>query len=74
VQSTAGDPKRFRVEIQFSNGCNNDPRETKVMDDRPRTNMHRGAGVSLQEVQQHLQPWGSHRDAKAPLLGTRVTA
>lgn len=73
VQSAPGDPTRFRVEVQFSNGCNNDPRETKVMDDRPRTSMHRGSGVSLQEVQQHLQPWGSLRDAIAPVQGTRST-
>lgn len=72
VQSTPGDAKRFRVEIQFSNGCNNDPRETKVMDDQPRNNMHRDSGISLQEVQQHLQPWGSQRECKAP-VGTRTT-
>lgn len=73
MQSTPGDPERFRVEVQFSNGCNNDPRETKVMDDRPRSNMHRGEGVSLQEVQQHMQPWGSMREPTAPLQITRST-
>lgn len=49
------------MEIQFSNGANYDPRVTKVMNDKPRENVHRGSSVPLTEFTEHMSTWGSTR-------------
>jgi hypothetical protein len=61
----ADDVSRFRVEVQFSNGANYDPRITKVMNDKPREMVQRGDWIALSEFQDHMRPWGSPRKATA---------
>lgn len=72
MQAKPDSPKRFRIEVLFSNGANYPPDdETHAVCTKPRVPVHRRGGLDLFDFQAHMRRYGNR--PPTPVLSTTVS-
>ena len=70
MQAEPDSPKRFRLEVLFSNGANYPPDdETHAVCTKPRVPVHRSGGLTLFDFQAHMKRWGKRPATPVPSSG-----